>query len=119
MVRSARNESQVLAKAKGILNDNQNTLVFRITNTIGMPDLIANVNGRFLGIEVKDDKNGAYGLTKAQKIRLRSIAKSGGVGCVIDKHNADDFKVFVAQLSSAPFTDISLWGCTRDEINWV
>lgn len=91
-------EDVVLAKTKAILNDHAMTKVYRITNIIGFPDLLACVNGRFVGIEVKYDKNGTYGVTKAQEMRLRHIMNAGGVACVIDKDNVDGLESFLDRL---------------------
>ena len=54
---------------------------------IGTPDIIACVYGRFVAIEVKDDENGEYRITEAQKMRARKILNADGDFYVIDKHN--------------------------------
>lgn len=61
-------------------------------NGIGLPDIVACIDGTFYGIELKDDKNGKYRMTQAQYLRLESIVASGGVACVIDKNNIEEFK---------------------------
>ena len=61
-------------------------------NGIGIPDLIACVNGKFFGIEVKDNIEGSYRMTQAQYRRLESIVYSGGVGCLVDKNNVLAFE---------------------------
>lgn len=46
----------------------------------GIPDIIACINGRFIGIEVKYGKNKASIL---QAYKLAQINKSGGIGIVV------------------------------------
>lgn len=62
------------------LNQPANSVLAR-----GTSDVIACYRGRFLALEVKKDINGAYGLTGAQKIRLRQVGIAGGVAKAIDK----------------------------------
>lgn len=88
-------ESKVQSQVMGILRDTPGCICYRITNITGASDLIACVGGRFLSIEVKDDKDGAYKLTKGQVIRLRKVARCGGIPCVVDKNNVGEFKGFV------------------------
>lgn len=104
------NEAKVLAAVKTMLKTHPKCLVIRITNTTGMPDLIACVNGRFLGIEVKDDKNGSYGMTKAQRIRLAQIIAAGGIGCCVDKNNVEAFRSLIEKLQVEPQADVKFWG---------
>ena len=47
--------------------------------TAGTPDILACVNGRFLGIECKTD-NGR--LSEMQRLKLKAIQNSGGIGIV-------------------------------------
>ena len=54
----------------------------------GVPDIVACVNGRFLGIEVKADAK-KRGPTALQQKNLNEINKTGGVGVVIDANNLD------------------------------
>lgn len=46
---------------------------------VGVPDIIACINGRFIGIEVKRE-NGV--LSEVQKIHLQQIKNAGGIGIV-------------------------------------
>ena len=49
----------------------------------GTPDLLVCYKGRFIGLEVKrPDSN--YTLTTAQQIRLRQIARAGGIGLGVE-----------------------------------
>ena len=45
----------------------------------GIPDLVCCINGRFIGIEVKQPGKEAE-LTKLQSLRIEQIRKAGGVG---------------------------------------
>ena len=55
----------------------------------GVPDVIACVNGRFVGIEAKGWKTGHI-LTQAQKSTLADIEKSGGIAFVANPFNLED-----------------------------
>jgi len=48
----------------------------------GTPDVLACYKGVFLGLEVKKPEE-SYGLTTPQRIRLKQIAKAGGVSCSV------------------------------------
>lgn len=49
----------------------------------GTPDILCCIHGVFVGIELKLEHHGKYGLTKPQEVRLRQIQKAGGLGfCV-------------------------------------
>lgn len=54
----------------------------------GVPDIVACVNGRFLGIEVKADAK-KRGPTALQQKNLDAINETGGIGVVIDANNLD------------------------------
>ena len=89
------NESAVLRKVMGSLTlrsmIQKDTLYIRMDkSSIGMPDIIACISGRFFGIEVKDDANGKYKLTEAQKMRGKAIESAGGVFIVVDKNTVVD-----------------------------
>ena len=48
--------------------------------SVGIPDLIACVNGRFVGIEVKRPKGGV--VSKVQQVKINLINMAGGVALV-------------------------------------
>lgn len=48
----------------------------------GTPDLLVCFQGRFLGLEIKQDIS-KYDITKTQRIRMRQIRKAGGVAKVV------------------------------------
>ena len=85
------NEAKVLDRVLAYLNTRRNTYWIRMYKApIGTPDVIACVDGRFFGIEVKDDINGAYTLTAAQKMRGKQIERAGGVFIVVDRNTIED-----------------------------
>lgn len=61
----------------------------------GLPDIIACVNGRFIGIEVKA-QNGR--LSKLQEHELYTIRQSGGHAMVLYPDGFETFKKFIENL---------------------
>lgn len=55
----------------------------------GIPDLIACVNGVFMGVEVKASNGRA---SELQKLNVRRINQSGGVGVVLYPEGFEQFK---------------------------
>lgn len=93
------NEAAVLRKVMNILQNREDCYVVRMDKApTGTPDVIACVGGRFVGIEVKDDVNGAYTLTPAQKIRAERIMRAGGEFLVVDKNNVQYFDDTITHL---------------------
>lgn len=84
-------EAAVLARTIKTLKEHGAYVIRASANAIGTPDVIACVDGRFVGIEVKLDCNGSYRVTKAQKIRMKNISKAGGIAIAVDKYNVDSF----------------------------
>lgn len=91
MSKSYDNEAAVLARTIELLKEHGAYVIRASANAIGTPDIIACLNGRFLGIEVKLDRNGSYRVTKVQAIRMRNIEKAGGIALAVDKYNVDSF----------------------------
>lgn len=58
--------------------------------TAGIPDIIACVNGRFYGFEVKTEKGKATGL---QKATIRKILAAGGTAVVV--RSADEVRAII------------------------
>lgn len=104
------NEAAVLKEVKRILNDQEKCLGMRVTNVTGFPDMLACINGRFVGIEVKDDINGPYTITKGQIIRLKQIVRAGGLACVVDKENLDLFKLHIKLIAESPHANHGWFG---------
>ena len=61
----------------------------------GVPDLIACVNGTFVGIEVKS-ANGVP--SKLQEYNLNQIRKSGGVGLILYPKYFNEFKELIENI---------------------
>lgn len=62
---------------------------------VGIPDILACVNGRFLGIEVKNEKGKT---TKLQNYNLHEIRRCGGVSMVVRPQNFEELKKVVEDL---------------------
>lgn len=58
----------------------------------GVPDLLACINGRFVGIEVKAGKNKP---TALQEKHMADIRKAGGVAWVVNENNYEEFEKWV------------------------
>lgn len=67
MSKSYNSEASVLSRTIEVLKEHGAYVIRASSNAIGTPDVIACLNGRFLGIEVKLDCNGSYRVTMAQK----------------------------------------------------
>lgn len=83
------------------LSDRPLCKVTRINNQTGEPDLIACVNGLYIGIEVKLDKEGGYSLRLDQQITLKLIGEAKGRTAVVDKNNIEEFKNWVRMIEKA------------------
>ena len=55
----------------------------------GVPDIVACLKGRFIGIECKANGNKP---TALQKMNLDNIAAQGGIALVIDETNVNELK---------------------------
>lgn len=62
----------------------------------GLPDIMALMNGVFLGIEAKSGKNRP---TELQRQQLRKIRSAGGLSMVVNEDNLDDFRNLLMELS--------------------
>lgn len=58
----------------------------------GVPDIVACLNGRFLGIECKANGNKT---TEIQDRNLVAIKKNGGIAMVVDENNLDELKEYL------------------------
>lgn len=95
------NEHKVQDQVLDILKKHPYCIPLRVTNITGVSDVIACVGGAFVSIEIKDDKEGSYGITKGQKIRLRKVYRCGGVACIVDKNNVRGFADFVDRVANS------------------
>lgn len=89
-------EGKVKAKVKKVL-DNMGAYHFSPATggygKSGVPDIVACLRGRFVGIECKAGKNKP---TALQEKNLNEIEESGGIAMIVDDRNVD---VFAALLS--------------------
>lgn len=67
----------------------------------GIPDILACINGYFVGIEVKAQNGKPSDL---QIYRCEKIRKAGGFAFVLYPSGFDDFKKFVKELRKETFT---------------
>lgn len=84
-------EKKVKKKVVDILKEYNAYYFYPVTGgygASGVPDIVACVNGRFLGIEVKADMK-KRSVTTLQQKNLNEINKTGGIGVVIDANNLD------------------------------
>ena len=85
-------EKQFENKVKQFLKDNGVWFIKTWSNGIqrkGIPDIIACVNGYFVGIELKAE-NGTP--SELQKWNIEKIRESGGIGIVLYPDQFDRFK---------------------------
>lgn len=74
------NEKLLENKIKKHLSNNKHYYIKThgsVFGKVGVPDLVACINGKFVGIEIKNP-NGKYKVSKLQIYNLDSILKSGG-----------------------------------------
>lgn len=65
---------------------------------VGVPDVIACVNGKFVGIEAKGWKTGHI-LTEEQKNIIKKIKEAGGYTMVVNPFNLDKLDDLLKELS--------------------
>lgn len=85
-------------KVKKYLQDKGCWLVKFFANrmtSVGVPDILACVNGWFVGIEVKTE-NGK--MSKLQFYQMTKIIQAGGIHVVLYPHNFDKFKTLIEAL---------------------
>lgn len=86
-------EGKVKQRVKEILNELDCYWFMPVTigySRSGVPDFIACINGRFIGIETKS-KYSSHTLTKLQEKNLREIEQNGGLGIVVNEDNVETF----------------------------
>ena len=83
------NEKTLENKIKKHLTDNKH-YHFKVHGSIfmrsGIPDIIACINGYFVGIEVKNP-NGKGVLSTIQQAHLKKIVECGGFSIMVDNYN--------------------------------
>lgn len=60
----------------------------------GIPDIIACVNGRFVGVELKSSTGRP---TELQKWNIEKIKESGGIGLVLYPEQFEEFKKMIEE----------------------
>lgn len=88
-------EAKVKKKVRLILMDlgaYQLTPIGTGFGSMGAPDIIACVGGKFIGIECKAGKNKP---TMLQQDNLKRIKDSGGMAVVINEENVDQLKEMI------------------------
>lgn len=66
------------------------------TSKVGVPDLLACINGSFVGIEVKKE-DGV--ISDAQQMNILQIRKSGGCAICVKPSNFEDIKECLEELN--------------------
>lgn len=82
-------ESQIQANIiKSLKKDYPNAYIIKVTSATkrGVPDIIACINGRFIGIEVKTPKT-IKNVSKLQEKNILDITKAGGFSFVVSGYN--------------------------------
>lgn len=96
---SEKSEKNFENKIKKFLNTLPNTWHFKHWagpySPSGIPDIIACINGRFVGIEVKKDSGK---VSKLQERNIRLINNANGVGIILYPNNFDNFKKMILEL---------------------
>lgn len=63
------------------------------TNKLGTPDILACINGKFIGLEVKTTKGKA---TEIQLYQMAEIVRCGGISAVV--RSVDDVKAILERV---------------------
>lgn len=99
-------EGKVKAKIVNVLKDEGVYYFFPATHGYGrsgVPDIIACVSGRFLGIECKAGKNKP---TLLQVRELESIRRNGGYAVVANEENWEMIRPLVRKLKALTITEV-------------
>ena len=70
----------------------------------GVPDIIACLNGRFVGIEVKREDGK---VSEIQKYHLDQIKSQGGVALIVKPSNFDGFVATIEDIKNAGIVSVS------------
>lgn len=93
-------EKQFENKIKAFLKTMPNTWHFKHWagkySPAGIPDILACINGRFVGIEVKQEKGKA---SELQKRNIRLINEANGIGIILYPKDFEEFKMKVKELA--------------------
>ncbi len=99
-------EGKVKKQVKAILDKHKPYVwyfmpVSRGMGRSGIPDIIACIQGQFVGIEVKAATGRLKGV---QKLELTAIESAGGIAMVVDPSNIEQFKLFVELAAAHPLS---------------
>lgn len=89
------NEKNFEIRVKRYLDKNNAWYVKFFANAYtssGIPDILCCLNGRFLGVEIKQEKGRP---SELQEFHLQKINKSKGIGILLYPSGFDDFKKIV------------------------
>lgn len=67
----------------------------------GTPDILACLNGRFIALELKKDKEAR--IDKLQVVKLRKISKLGGISFLVSPETWQEILEKIIRLTSEPF----------------
>jgi Holliday junction resolvase len=106
-------EGRVKAAAKKLLEAHGAYFFMPVSNGMGshgIPDILACLNGRFIGIEAKAGKNKP---TDLQTLNLKRIDEAGGLALVINEENLNQLEFILEaahprsnyQLFARPLTE--------------
>ena len=91
-------EKNFETKVKAFLTENNCWYVKFFANAMtrkGVPDILACVNGHFVGIEVKAEKGI---VSELQKYNIEKIKKANGIALILRPSNFDEFKLLIKEL---------------------
>lgn len=106
-------ESKVKAKIHAILKKHRAyavNYIGGISANNGTPDILACLNGRFIGIEAKAGKNKP---TELQTLNLKRIDEAGGLALVINEENLNQLE-FILE-AEHPRSNYQLFARARTE----
>jgi len=98
-VKSPVKEKWVKAQVVKMLKDNKAYYFYPVANgymSSGVPDIVACVNGKFVGIECKAGDNQP---TALQTKNLLDIANAGGTATVINENSLDELRKLLEELN--------------------
>lgn len=97
-MKSQVKEKWVKAQVVKMLKDIKAYYFYPVANgymSSGVPDIVACINGRFVGIECKAGDNKP---TALQTKNLNDIINAGGIGTVINEESLDDLHKLLKEL---------------------
>jgi hypothetical protein len=88
-------EKKVKDAVKKILNSHEAYYFSPVTGgfgTSGVPDIVACIKGKFIGIETKAGKGKP---TALQEKNLMNIMRTGGIAVLVNEHGVEPLKMFL------------------------